>query len=66
MNSLPSPPATVGADDALANGFGPAQPGSPRASPKHAHRYQYSPLARVYNVAHEVPAIQRLPGDLRL
>jgi len=64
MNSLPSPPATVGAADGLASGFGTAQQGSPRASPNHAHRYQYSPLTRVYNVAHEVPAIQRLPGDL--
>ena len=58
MSSLPSPPATVGAADERARSL--------RASPKHAHRYQYSPLARVYNVAHEVPAIQRLPGDLSL
>jgi hypothetical protein len=64
MNSLPSPPATVVAADELAGGLGPAQRGSLRANPKHAHRYQYSPLAPVYNVAHEVPAIQRLPGDL--
>jgi hypothetical protein len=24
-----------------------------RAGPKHAHRYQYSPLTQDYNVAHE-------------
>src|SRR5258708_26286357 len=53
MSSLPSPPATAGASEELANWFWSRTIWVLRAGPKHAHRYQYSPLTEVYNVAHE-------------